>query len=409
MSTEKTKLPIISASFLVLGNCLGVGVLALPVKTGLAGFVPALSAIILIWLTMLISALVIAYRIGSQEHFDIPSFYHQEIGHIGKWLAIICNLIILYGVLVAYLSGVSTLVISLFQISMPQWAVVFIYFCITTALIMFGMNALRKENVLIVTAIWISFGILIFTGVKKFDTHVLFSTYDWRYMSMGLPIAVSAFHFHNIIPTVCRAVKHDFRAASKAIFLGVFLGLIINTVWVIVVLGTLPESGPGIDTIYNASLKNWPATVPMSQLLHSKVFTTAGLAFAVLAVTASFMANGTGLFGFIGDLTHTYLKKDSALLTGALSFLPPLVITLIYPDIFLSALSMVGGIGETILFAILPAIILFKLSKNKFGYLAITGYIMFLIGLYVTLFVTGQKLGFIDLQPRPPQAVVAEK
>jgi predicted membrane channel-forming protein YqfA (hemolysin III family) len=39
MDGEKVKLPVITTSFLVLGNCLGVGVLAPPIKYGLAGLI----------------------------------------------------------------------------------------------------------------------------------------------------------------------------------------------------------------------------------------------------------------------------------------------------------------------------------------------------------------------------------
>ena len=73
----KGKLPVITTSFLVIGNVLGVGVLALPIKCGLSGFVPALISIVLIWAVMLTSAWVIAYKINIEksESFDIPSFF----------------------------------------------------------------------------------------------------------------------------------------------------------------------------------------------------------------------------------------------------------------------------------------------------------------------------------------------
>lgn len=395
------KLPIISVSFLVLGNCLGVGVLALPIKSGLSGFFPALIGIIVIWSIMLISAWVIAYKINlaKSDSFDIPSFFEAELGKIGKWLAVVCNLILLYGVLIAYLSGISSMVETLFDIPLPQSVIVFLYFIITTSLIMFGMDALRKGNCFIIAGIWISFIVLIVTGISHFDSKLL--TYsDWNLLPLGLPVAVSAFHFHNIIPTVSRALKHDVSATRKAIFIGVFLGLIINLIWVLVVLGTMIEGdGASKDSIINAFWYNLPATVPMSELLHSKVFTIAGMVFALLSVTASYMANGTGLFGFMRDLTITHLKSDNKFLVGVLSFLPPLVITLIYPRIFLSALDIVGGVGESILFIILPAFILVKLSKTKSKTLTIIGYTMIVIGFCILFFVISQKMGISNLAP----------
>jgi tyrosine-specific transport protein len=395
----------------VLGNVLGVGVLALPVKTGLSGYVPALIGILFIWLVMLITAWVIAYRLGDKENFDIPSFYHQEVGSIGKWLAIACNLLLLYGVLVAYLSGISAMITNLFHVQVPQWVVIVIYFMILSGLIMFGTEVLHKGNALIIAGIWICFGILIYSGISHFDEHTLFGTYEWKYMPVGFPIVVSAFHFHNIIPTVRRTMRHDFRGTCKAIFLGVFLGLVINVVWVTVVLASLPEISTGADSIVNANVHNWPANIPMSDLLKSQTFKIASLVFALLAVSASYVANGTGLFGFVRDLTSTYFKTNNRLLVGALSFLPPLLVTLIYPNIFLNALEIVGGIGETILFVVLPGFILWRITRKVKGmkWLSIVGIIIFLLGMFITLYVFGMETGIIKKHYPGQPAKVEQK
>ena len=403
----KGQLPVVTTSFLVMGNVLGVGVLALPIKCGLSGFVPALIAIVLVWAVMLISAWVIAYKINIEksDSFDIPSFYGNSLGKAGKWVAIACNLILLYGVLVAYLGGISTMVSSLVKSSFPDLPIsksliTVVYFSILTTMILFGMEALRKGNMIVVAVIWISFFGLVLTGVSQFDAEKLAYT-DWKLMVVGLPVAVSAFHFHNIIPTVSRALKHDVVACRKAIFVGVFLGLLINLIWVTVVMGTMAESGYGLskDTIEEAYWHGLPATVPMADILKSRVFTMFAAVFAVFAVTASYMANGAGLFGFIRDMTVTYLKKDSRFLVGCISFLPPLMVALVYPDIFLDALDVVGGVGETILFAILPAFILIQMVRSKNRTLTLVGYAMLIIGSIVLVYVVGDKLGLIDLIP----------
>ncbi|MGF1740569.1 hypothetical protein L4C34_05710 [Vibrio profundum] len=391
---------IFSTSLLVFGNVLGVGVLALPITAGLGGFIPALIGIVGIWFVMLFAAWIIASRIDpTKKNFDLPSFYHQELGATGKWIAIACNLIILYGVLVAYLSGISSMMTSLFSsLATHSTSITLIYFCITTALIIFGLKALKSGMIFLVAATWICFILMIATGFTYFNPHNL-TFMGWKYVPIVLPIAVSAFHFHNIIPTVSKSLNHDQPATRKAILLGVFMGLVINMIWVLVVLGTLPQNGAGAHSIVYANWHGLAANVPMSEILHSKVFLYSGLCFGLLAVTSSFMTNGAGLFGFIQDLTTTYLKTESKLLVGALSFLPPLIVTLLYPRVFLAALSVVGGVGEDILFAILPAIVLIKLARSKQRHFKLAGYAMLIIGLFICPFVIGQKLGLIHLVP----------
>ena len=394
----RNKLPVITVSFLVLGNCLGVGVLALPIKYGLAGFLPALLGICFIWLLMLISALVIARKICSakSETFDIPWFFKDALGTGGKWLAIVCNLILLYGVLTAYLSGMSTMVDQLCHPPVNKALITLVYFIITTGLILFGTRAYSKGNILVIAAVWVCFILLVISGMKKFDPALL-RTAEWKYFPIGLPVAVSAFHFHNIIPTVARSLSHDFRATRKAIFLGIFLGLVINLIWVAVVLGSLDRVGPAPDTIEESYWHQLPANVPMEALLHSRVFFGSSFIFAFLAVTASYMANGTGLRGFIRNLTNTYLRTDNSLLIAVLAFVPPLVVTLIYPDIFLGALDIVGGVGEAVLFVALPGLILARMAKKRYSLPGLLGCLMFVIGCLITAYVIAGKAGLIDL------------
>ena len=65
--------------------------LAIPVQTGLAGLVPAVFGIILVWLAMLCAGLVLAGSlIASPLHnADLPSLFQNELGTVGKWLSTI--------------------------------------------------------------------------------------------------------------------------------------------------------------------------------------------------------------------------------------------------------------------------------------------------------------------------------
>lgn len=394
---------IFTSSLLVLGNVLGVGVLALPITAGLGGFIPAVIGTIVIWLFMLFAAWLIASKINPNEkNFDLPSFYKEELGTTAKWIAIICNLIILYGVLVAYLSGFSSMLAGLFPaLAKFKSLIIIIYFIIVIGLILYGIKALRKGMVYLMIALWICFILMVISGSQKMEPKFLLFT-DWKYIPIVLPIAVSAFHFHNIIPTVYNSLNHNKKATYKAIFIGVLIGLFVNLVWVILVLGTLPENGAGVTSIVYANVHSYTANVPMSAVLQSKVFSIAGLIFACLAITSSFMTNGAGLFGFINDICYHYLKNNNKMLVGCIAFLPPLIVTLVYPNLFLKALSIVGGVGEDILFGILPAIIILKIAKHfpkhKASLRAI-GYVMFFVCLFVLIFVLGQKFDLINLAP----------
>ena len=389
---------ILPASLLVAGNLLGVGILAMPIKIGLSGYAPALVDIILISAIMLLSAIVIAYRIPAhQSHFDLPSFFEKELGTFYRYLAIICNLILLYGVLIVYLSAISTILYQLlpYHIARPWFTI--LYFLFATALLISKPDIIKRNNVVLLILILIGFIVLISTGSRLFNPYLL--TYsNWALLPIGLPVAVSTFHFHNVIPTVKRLVKYDMKATSITIALGVFIGFIINVTWITIVLGSLPPHSPDANNLFYAFIHAQPATIPMTYLLKSHTFTITGILFAGLALTASYVANGVGLFGFISDLAYHHLHSKNKWLVLALSFLPPLIITLINPHLFLSAIDIVGGIGETILFMILPMFILIKLFSKKNLLITSIAYIILTIGFMIVGYIFLTKLGLIHLQ-----------
>lgn len=94
----------------------------------------------------------------------------------------------------------------------------------------------------------------------------------------------------------------------------------------------------------------------------------------------------------------------------ALTFIPPLAVACIYPDIFLKAIDLVGGVGIVVLFGILPAIICLKKAKTR--------RIRILAGLMMVLFAgclaieVLQECGWLHLRPEmeywnPPAAASA--
>ena len=80
-----------------------------------------------------------------------------------------------------------------------------------------------------------------------------------------------------------------------------------------------------------------------------------------------------------------------------LTFVPPLIISIIYPDIFLKALNIVGGVGIVILFGILPSILaIIRAKTTSKRTLGIAMLILFTVFL---LFQLGQQFGLIKFQP----------
>ncbi|MBT3257927.1 MAG: tryptophan/tyrosine permease [Deltaproteobacteria bacterium] len=395
---ETSKLSLIlSMSFVVTGNMLGAGILALPIKTGLSGFIPSVLGILLMWALMLSTAMILAGQksLTESKTADLPTFFQKELGTVGKWITVVANMIILYGLLVAYISGTESVVQGLFTKPVSTPLVMICFFLVATFLTLFGMKLMRKGNAVIMILMWVTFGTLVFYCAQHVETPRLRFT-DWQYLPASLPVVVTAFHFHNIIPSICRNMDFDQRAIRKAMFLGTFIGLIMNLIWVCVVIAALPLDGPGTDTVLAAFHGNQPATVPLSHLLESRAFTISALVFALLAMTAAYMANGTALTSFIRDLTTTYLHTSSRAVAAAVAFLPPLIISLVYPNVFLDAIGLVGGVGIDLIFGILPGWLLIKYGRGK---VRVLGYVIVACFSVVLIYELGQELGLLHIRP----------
>ena len=388
--------PVFTMSLMVTGNLLGAGILALPVNLGPAGMIPAAAGIVLVWAIMLASAWILAGQddLIQGESGGLPTFFGSKMGPAAKWLAVVADLIVFYGVLTAYLTGTTTILTNLFILPVSKPVATLAYFVIVAGLTGFGMSLLRRCNTAILLCMGLTFSALVVMTLGHVEPARALPM-RWGFLPAAMPVALTAFLFHNLIPTLCREMG-DRAAARRAILYGSLIGLAMNLAWTAAVFCSLPMEGPESTSLLWAYKANLPATVPLSLLLNSKTFTDIGLVFAILSMSAAFLANGTALQDFLLDLTSTYLRTRSKVLIWVLAFLPPLLVSIFYPGIFLVAMNVVGGVGICLLFGVLPSVLLLRQARGAKWVLAVV-----LLGLFgaVLVFEVAQQLGLTHISP----------
>ena len=129
MPEEKTY-SVLSLSLIISGNLIGSGLLALPICLGMVGFVPSLIALICMYFMMMYTAIIIASKINNvkSKSFDIPSLFGVFLNVKFKWIAILANLIVLYGLLVAYLAGAAAILVNTCGLQISNSLVIIIFF-----------------------------------------------------------------------------------------------------------------------------------------------------------------------------------------------------------------------------------------------------------------------------------------
>lgn len=352
---------------LIVGNLIGAGILALPVTLGICGMVPSLVLMGIYGALMFFSAEILSREaVGRRSaFFDLPSLYGTYLGRWGKWGAVITNGIILYGLLVAYISGGAQIIADLTGVRQNQSLIALAVAALLSFLTLLDLSVISKYNAVLVGVLILAFGALLCQSFPAVRLERLEENH-WKYAPLAIPLIVTSCHFHNIIPLLCRDLNWDLRAMRKAVLLGMGTALLMNILWTACGIMTLPRHGN--NSLVLAYIANLPATVPMGNLFHSRSFTFTAAFFSLTAITTSFIANGAGLMNFLRDLLAgcgVSSGTKSPVTIKILALLPPALIALFYPAIFIKALDIAGGVGIVTLFGILPCLIV--LSKKGYS------------------------------------------
>jgi tyrosine-specific transport protein len=393
--SAKPSASVLSTSFVITGNLLGGGILAMPILLGLAGFWPAVFGVVCVWAMMTATAMILAAQpaLTQSETSDLPTFFQHELGTAGKWITVVANAVVLYGALTAYLGGATAVIVSLAGVKSMTWIITLVFFCAATMMTLFGMRVMAKGNVVIMVVLWSAFLLITVICGEHMEPRRLALT-DWVFLPMALPVVVTGFHFHNIIPTVCRNLNNNQTNIRLAMLIGTSIGLVMNLLWLLVVMGAMPLEGDhGMMASYQ---QNLPATVPLKSLMTSPVFTIASSLFALLALSAAYMANGLALTNFVRDLCATYLKKPNRYLAAAIAFIPPLAIVFVNPNIFLEAVNVIGGVGIDLIFGILPGVLVIKYASARWKW---TGWLLVVLFGFIFVFELGQEFGLLHIKP----------
>ncbi|HNA61716.1 MAG TPA: aromatic amino acid transport family protein, partial [Rhabdochlamydiaceae bacterium] len=116
----------IGGMLLIAGSCIGAGMLALPITTGLSGFIPSLVMFLIAWGFMTATGLLMVEVNSSfPDRVNIVSMAERSFGQVGKIVSWVLYLFLFYSLLVAYISGSGSLGASYFQaifsLHIPHW------------------------------------------------------------------------------------------------------------------------------------------------------------------------------------------------------------------------------------------------------------------------------------------------
>jgi len=360
---------ILGGMLLLAGSCIGAGMLGLPIMTGLSGFYPSLIAFFGIWIFMTLTGLLLVESNGwFSKKVNLLSMVEHSLGKAGKIACWILYLFLFYSVLVAYVAGIGGLVSTnlkeFFAISFPSWAGSLFFVILFGWIVYLGTHPVDMWNrMLMIGKIAVFIG-LVFLGVKHIQPKLLERSVP-QYALFALPILVISFGFHNMVPSLANYFHRDLKKVRTSIILGGLFTLAIYLIWQIIVLGIVPYEG---ESGILATLKQGgEASQSLVGVLKTNWVSYFATLLAFFAILTSFLAQSLSHTHFLADgLKIKYKsKKHEEFWLVVLTLLPPLLLAILFPNIFLEALNFAGGICTVLLFGIMPVMMVWRGRYKK--------------------------------------------
>jgi len=350
---------VLGGSLLVAGTTIGGGMLALPVLTSPAGFLPSIAIFFCCWLFMTCTGLLfLELSLALKEDANIVTMAEETLGMPGKIFAWIVYLFLFYCLTLAYIVGCGNLLTEFFQNRIPETLGPLLFVLIFAPFVYAGAKVVSKLNLFLMGGLaffYICFVIIGAPWVKK----ELLLHQNWKLSLMALPIAFISFAYQGIVPTLVTYLDRNPLKIRLSIILGSLLPLLTYVIWQWLILGIVPYQGA--QGLAEALKEGQNAVHPLKYFIGDPRVYLVGKYFAFFALLTSFFGVTLGLMDFLADGLNVKKDAKGKLLLCLILFVPPLVFAIFHPHVFLQALDYAGGYGSALLLGMLPILMVFSL------------------------------------------------
>lgn len=354
---------LIGGIFLVMGTCIGAGMLALPIISSVSGFITAFALLVGCWLIMLFSAfLMLEASLWMPLNSNIISMSRCTLGKGGELLAWIVYLLLLYSINSAYLSSGTDIIYGLFgcaNLTVPSWICTVLFVAIFGFVVFRGIRSVDYVNrflMLFKIAILLTLIVLI-------SKHINISKLvigRHQIVTSSVTVMITAFAFSTIIPTLRTYLDNNAKQLRLCIFLGSLIPLFLYILWELVILGSIPLTGDNsLAAMQRSNHAITDLILALNIFTKSSVITICARIFINICVLTSFLGVSLCFMDFLKDSFALYRIKHSRLDLAVFTFFPPIVIVLFYPGAFIKALNYAGMLC-IVLEIILPALMVWN-------------------------------------------------
>ncbi len=343
---------VVGGTLLIAATTIGVGMLALPVATAPLGFGPSVLMYLLTWGFMLCTGLLmLEVCTWMPKDANFITMTQKLMGPVGKGFCWVIYLFLFVTVMIAHVAGAGKVLFELAggHISLP--VSILIYVALFSPFIYFGTRMIDRLNLILMGAL-----VLLFLSFVAFSAHHvntdLLAYSDWSKAWFALPILLTAFTYQLIIPTLMTYMDRNVKKVRLTIILGSSIPLIVYLVWEFLILGIVPLQGE--SGLLEAAKLGVTAVMPLKKITGDTRVSIVGNWFAFCVFTTSYLTFSLAFLDFLADGLKMKKVGVNKIALCLMVFVPPTVVSLVYPKVFLTMLTYAGGISCAVLFGLFP-------------------------------------------------------
>lgn len=273
---------------------------------------------------------------------SLVSMARRTLGEVGVQVACWSYLFIHYALLVAYVARSSDILTD--TLGIPLWESATLFSLVFGGICYFGSQRfIGAINGILVFGIIAAFASLVGVASGNLQWEALLQA-NLEALPQSIPIIALSFVYQNVVPVLCSNLEGNLSKVRTSIIFGTAIPLVLFLVWDAVILGTIPNlttTGAKIDPV-DLLRSNNGVVGPIIEV------------FSFLAIATSYIGFVLGLSDFVSDLLKLPSGQQRPL-PYLLALVPPLLLSLLDPEIFFKALDFAGTYGVLVLFGVLPA------------------------------------------------------
>lgn len=359
---------VLGGVMIAAGTMIGAGMLSLPIASAGMWFGWTVVIMLLTVLFLYVTAeQILEVNLGYDPGSSFDTLVKNNLSTPWRFINGFSITFVLYILLYAYIVGSGSVISDALRnfekmpIDMPRYQSSLLFAIVFSLIVWWSTKAVDRISTILMIGMFLTLFAAITGLLGQIEVSYLFkptgeSSYA-IYAFASLPFFLTSFCFHASVPSFVKYYGIDGSKIRKAIIWGMIITFVFYFCWMLAIMGS-------IDRETFLTVGEDQVAWLLNQVSASETITSTLRFFAFFAVVTSFLGAGLGLFDYIADLIKTDDSHKGRLITATITFLPPTILGMIFPNGFVLAIGF-AGLFAAIWSVIVPALMVINYRKRN--------------------------------------------